>query len=425
MLPAVELCLTQEEPTGQTGRPTQCGPRGIRFDFNHGARVQVLARAAGAWRVRLRDLDSGSVLLEDENQGALVTSSRRYYVRVGIEVWELDEAGNATEVLSHHYDASSKEVLIRLPVGTLGDTLGWFPYVARFAERHNARVTCAMSRPIIPLLQDAYPHIRFIPYDSQEAQQASRSAYATYSVALFFGDDATTHQPEDFRHVGLHRTAGHILGVGPQEEPPRLVLPDESRPIPEPDVCIAVQSSMQCKSWNNPHGWRDVIRFLKALGFPGGLHRPEAGAWQRSRMEPHSAWCGRSDRRSSADGTRTVAAARGILRRAEQRVVLAGLGGRYGGGPDQRLHQSIQRVRDALPGDQSGRLQQLLELLRIGIQWQRPLMVPASRRHASAVRMHEANSSEQVIATIWRMPACEKRIAGLAITGSRASPSCW
>ena len=319
--------------------------------------MQVPARATGAWRVRLRDLDTGTVLLEDKNQGALVTSPKRYFIRTGIEVWELDEAGTATEVFSHHYDAGGKEVLIRLPVGTLGDTLGWFPYVARFAERHGARVTCAMSRPIIPLLQDAYPHMRFISYDGPEEQQAPRSAYATYSVALFFGDDATTHQPEDFRRVGLHRTAGYILGVRPEEEKPRLVLPDESRPIPEPYVCIAVQSSMQCKSWNNPHGWRDVIRFLKALGFRGGLHRPEAGAWQRSRMEPHSAWCGGSDRRSSADGTRAVAAARGILRRAEQRVVLAGLGGRYGGGADQRLHRSIERVRNALPGDQSGRLQ--------------------------------------------------------------------
>ncbi len=45
------------------------------------------------------------------------------------------------------------------------------------------------------------------------------------------------------------------------------MLPDESRPIPEPYVCIAVQSSTQSKSWNNPHGWRDVVRFLKALGF--------------------------------------------------------------------------------------------------------------------------------------------------------------
>lgn len=425
MLPAVESCLTQEEPTGQTGRPTQCGPRGIRFDFNHGARVQVLARAAGAWRVRLRDLDSGSVLLEDENQGALVTSSRRYYVRVGIEVWELDEAGNATEVLSHHYDASSKEVLIRLPVGTLGDTLGWFPYVARFAERHNARVTCAMSRPIIPLLQDAYPHIRFIPYDSQEEQQASRSAYATYSVALFFGDDATTHQPEDFRHVGLHRTAGHILGVGPQEEPPRLVLPDESRPIPEPYVCIAVQSSMQCKSWNNPHGWRDVIRFLKALGFRVVCidQRPVHGSGLVWNHIPHGV--------DDQTGDRPLTERARWLRHAEFFVGLSsGLSWlAWAAGTAVVLISGFTN-----PSNEFATPYRVINQGVCNSCWndsglvfngKDPLWCP---RHAGTLRQFECTkriSSEQVIATIRRMPACEKRIAGLAITGSRASPSCW
>lgn len=75
-------------------------------------------------------------------------------------------------------------------------------------------------------------------------------------------------QPADFRHVGLHRTAGYILGVDPAEEAPRLAIQDEaSRPIPEPYVCIAVQSSSQCKYWNNPHGWHEVVAHLKASGY--------------------------------------------------------------------------------------------------------------------------------------------------------------
>ena len=44
-------------------------------------------------------------------------------------------------------------------------------------------------------------------------------------------------QPTDFRHVGLHRTAGYILGVDPAEEAAAPRLPDESRPIEEPYVC--------------------------------------------------------------------------------------------------------------------------------------------------------------------------------------------
>jgi autotransporter strand-loop-strand O-heptosyltransferase len=84
---------------------------------------------------------------------------------------------------------------------------------------------------------------------------------------LFFDDAENVWQPTDFRLVGLHRTAGYILGVDPSEEPPRLALPDDSRPIAEPYVCIAVQSSSGCKMWNNPHGWHEVVAGLKASGY--------------------------------------------------------------------------------------------------------------------------------------------------------------
>ena len=68
--------------------------------------------------------------------------------------------------------------------------------------------------------------------------------------------------------VGLHRTAGYILGVDPTEVPPLLgAARRRARPIAEPYVCIAAQSTTQCKYWNNPQGWREVVRFLKAAGY--------------------------------------------------------------------------------------------------------------------------------------------------------------
>lgn len=248
-------------------RPTQTGLHGIRFDFNYGARVVVPPRTEGKWRVRLRDLDTGNILFQSENQGAFVSSSKRYYVRIGVTVWEVDDAGTATEVLSHDYDARDREVLIQLPVGTIGDTIGWFPYVARFAREHGARVICAMADNLIPLLRGTHPDVHLVTHEEVEDQKITERVYATYSVGLFFTDKDNVHQPTDFRHVGLHRTAGYILGVDPKEEPPQLWIPDDPRPIAEPYVCIAVQSSTQCKYWNNPRGWHEVVRFLKDSGF--------------------------------------------------------------------------------------------------------------------------------------------------------------
>jgi len=236
-------------------RPTQEGPDGLRFDFNAGARVML---PEGAWRVRLSDRDTGNILYETKIAAGRVSTAKQYFLRTRIEVWNDDKP-----VLTQDYDARGHEVLIQFPVGTLGDTVGWLPYAIKFQALHNCRLTCAMAEWLIPLFKDAYAHVSFVKPEDVEPERY----YATYNLGLFFDDDARIHQPCDFRHVGLHRTAGYILGVDPTEEPAKLVLPDETRPIAEPYVCIAVQSTTQSKYWNNPHGWRDVVSFLKQSGY--------------------------------------------------------------------------------------------------------------------------------------------------------------
>ena len=120
-----------------------------------------------------------------------------------------------------------------------------------------------MSDKLIPLFEKAYPQIRFLSHEAVVPEQY----YATYSIGLFFDDEACVHQPTDFRLVGLHRTAGYILGVDPTEAPPRIAIQDDSRPLAEPYVCIAVQSSTHSKNWTNPHGWHEIVAFLKSSGY--------------------------------------------------------------------------------------------------------------------------------------------------------------
>ena len=213
----------------------------------------------GHWRVELRDLDTGNVLFETTTKGGtLISSAKRYYVRFGIEVWRDEQS-----IFRHEYSARDRDVLIQFPVGTLGDLIGWFPYAVKFQQQHECRLTCAMSELLIPLFRDSYPEIRFVTHEEVDATKF----YATYSIGLFFDDAECSWQPCDFRLVGLHRTAGYILGVDPEEMPPRIMLEDESRPIAEPYVCIAAQSSSQAKYWNNPGGWGEIVRFLKDSGY--------------------------------------------------------------------------------------------------------------------------------------------------------------
>lgn len=238
--------------------PTQEALQGVRFDFNDGCRV-VLPQ--GEWHVVLRDYETDNVLFETDIGEGVVASAKKYFVPIEVQIQQRGKQADAAFI--HRFDAKDREVLIQFPVGTLGDLMGWFPYAVKFQRKHGCRLTCAMSALIAPLFRGAYPEIEFVTHEEVVPERY----YATYNVGLFFDDTNHVFQPCDFRHVGLHRTAGHILGVDPAEMKPAIVLEDESRPIEERYVCIAVQSSTQCKYWNHPTGWREIVTFLKEQGY--------------------------------------------------------------------------------------------------------------------------------------------------------------
>lgn len=240
-------------------RPTQIGTAGIRYDFNNGCRVEVpLLSDNQQWRIKLSDLETGNVIYEVELNGGSIQSTKKYFIPFKIEIFRDNEL-----IFTHSLSLKDKRVLVQLPVGTLGDSLAWFPYVAAFQHKHGSHLTCGMSELIIPLFKEAYPELNVVPLDSVDTSEF----YATYRIGLFFDDWDCTHQPVDFRYAGLHKTAAYILGVEPNEAPAKIVIKNRERVIKEPYVCIAVQSSTQCKYWNQPGGWLEIVKFLKASGY--------------------------------------------------------------------------------------------------------------------------------------------------------------
>lgn len=240
------------------GLPTQTGPHGILFDFNDGARVIVPPEDGHTWRVRLRDLATDVTVYETALEGGYVGSSKRFFVPFQVQVWRDEE-----QVLDHRYSAEGKPILIQFPVGTLGDMIAWFTYADRFQKKHGCKLTCAMAPTMIELFGPVYPDITFVTHE----QVKPETFYATYNVGLFFHDKDCNLQPTDFRFVGLHRTAGYILGVDPSEEAPKIHVPDLSRPIPEKYVVVAAQSTTQAKYWNHPTGWLETVKHLKEQGY--------------------------------------------------------------------------------------------------------------------------------------------------------------
>jgi len=261
--PSVEpVASAQQAPkmfVDEAANPTQLGPEGIRYDFNNGCRVEVAQLDNGQkWRIKLSDLETGNVIYEISLAGGSIQSTKKYFIPFKIEIFKEEEL-----VFTHSLSLKDQKVFVQLPVGTLGDSLAWFPYVAAFQQKHGSRLTCGMSEMMIPLFKEAYPELEIVPLTLVD----TRDFYATYRIGLFFDDWDCTHQPVDFRYAGLHKTAAYILGVEPTEAPAKIVVNKRERVIKEPYVCIAVQSSTQCKYWNQPGGWLEIVKYLKAAGY--------------------------------------------------------------------------------------------------------------------------------------------------------------
>lgn len=227
---------------------------GLAFDFNYGARIKV---PAGNWRVKIIDKDACLTLYDAPASDVLVTSTKKFFINFRLEVY-LDNK----LILSHDYNAARKKVLIKFPVGTLGDIIAWFPYAQEFQYKHGCEVYCAMAPEIAELFKPAYPDLHFIGPEERPGE-----IYASYYMGIFFPCDDRIHQPVDWRIVGLQRTIPYLLGLKPEEVRPQIVPPDTTRLIPEPYVCIAAQATTQAKYWNNPTGWLNTIKHLKEKGY--------------------------------------------------------------------------------------------------------------------------------------------------------------
>jgi len=141
--------------TGATGH------EGIYFDFNKGARVVV---PEGDYRVKFTDLDTCLTVYDMKASGVIVTSSKVYFVRFRIEVYQGEEL-----IFSHDYDAAGKNVLLKFAGVALGDVLAWFPYAEEFRQKHGCKLFVAIDEKYHEILREGYPEITLLKQEEQPA----------------------------------------------------------------------------------------------------------------------------------------------------------------------------------------------------------------------------------------------------------------
>lgn len=237
---------------------TQDGGNGFRFDFNDGARVSL---PPGSWHVQIIDADSSLVMFECESKGGWVCSSKKYYVKYAIKITDNNTGDIAFE---YTMDLKDKPVLIKFPIGTLGDLIAWIPYADKFQKKHKCILECSVGEDIKELFKNQYKNIVF---SCPPKSPKTKEPYASYKVGIFFGSNRFDYCPYDYRQLGLQKIAAYILGVDASETKPKMPVRGKKTDIKEKYVCIATKSTMQCKFWNREDGWRKVVEYLKSKGY--------------------------------------------------------------------------------------------------------------------------------------------------------------
>lgn len=207
------------------------------------------------------DLDTFNQVFDERVEAnSIVTSRRKYFVRFELQVFDGERL-----VFHHAYDARGRHVLIH-PSGTaLGDTLAWIPAVEAFRLKEQCEVHVVLPTHLQALFVKGYPAIRFV--SSESADSLDEPFYATYHLGFFSPYTDRDHQPTDPRMSSLQDAAAYLLGVPCEERRPNIVVAESARRVAERYVCIATQSTAQCKYWNNPRGWPVLIAHLKARGY--------------------------------------------------------------------------------------------------------------------------------------------------------------
>jgi len=141
---------------------------------------------------------------------------------------------------------------IHLASSSLGDTLGWIPQAEEYRLTSQSDVDIRVDPRLVDLFVSTYPLLNFVT-----------KAKGNYETSFSIG----CHNPNDFTFP-LIRLATECLGLPFQEIKPKISLPPNLKNnFKKKYVCVATQSTAQCKYWNNPSGWDQTVEYLQSLGY--------------------------------------------------------------------------------------------------------------------------------------------------------------
>ena len=165
------------------------------------------------------------------------------------------------EVNLRNLKEAEKVVLVDLSSSALGDSLAWIPYVEEYRLKNNCKIYCSTFKN--ELFEKGYPEINFI-------EPGSVVDCNEVIVIGWTKDDGTGkfRPPLGIRQRSLQETASFCLGLEDHKErKPKICIENKEKKIEGKYVCIATQSTIQAKYWNNKEGWDKTVEYLQELGY--------------------------------------------------------------------------------------------------------------------------------------------------------------
>ena len=230
-------------------------PKELNINFIDGPYIQINDDEKTTYDINFIDKKTNVSLYNSSIKGGWWSkSSIRYYVDWRIQI----KSDNCN--FFYDIDLTDKKILVSFESKSLGDNLAWIPYVEKLRVDRKCKVVC--STFLNDLFIDQYPEIEFVsPGTTVE------NIYAQYRIGIFKNNDNKIDvncHPTDPIKLPLTKVASDILGLEYEELKPRLPKQGKEK---KKRVSIAIHSTSQCKYWNNPNGWQEVVDYLTNRGY--------------------------------------------------------------------------------------------------------------------------------------------------------------
>ncbi len=225
--------------------------------------VSFDAIGKGNYSILFIDNDTGEILYEGlhkvDSKNWLNYHSTvffQYFINWKIVIMKDDEI-----IFSKIMDLKDKKVYIEIGSKALGDLIAWIPYVEEFRKKHNCFVYLGGPDKYFNLFEKEYPEICFL-----KEKQEYHNVLAGYYIGIA-EDDPRRRTKKSWRLMSLQELAATILGLEYKEIKPKIHIESEKFKSEKKYVCLSEFSTLNCKLWNYPNGWQEVVDYINSKGY--------------------------------------------------------------------------------------------------------------------------------------------------------------